>query len=422
MKALINKHYIKQRETIHNFTWRSLQLFGKQGITFLIFILSAKLLSPYDFGVYNYVLAIIFLLVMFADFGISTAASKYVAEYNITDKEKLKGVLYNGVVIISGLTFLISLGVIFLGEFYLKDKYIYVLYLLPMFFFAPLTSLYDGIYRGLKRFKQLAVISLSIGFIFLFFAYYIILYFGLVGALIFQDVFYVVLFLGLAFGYREFYLKFNKQVAIEIGSYSFVFGLAVLGYYLFSRVDILILGHYGYIQEIGTYELLNKIFMISLLPMSIIGQVIAPNFTELHAKGEYHLIFSSLKRFIFSFIIMSLLFALLTYFILPVIFSHFLSTYFTGVFWAMLLPVVFIYAIQFYGAAINGGIIVSIGYAKLMTYINILLGVLNFILSLILLKYFGYIGVIYATLFSNAFGIVILHTLFYKKIFKLSTG
>jgi hypothetical protein len=33
------KPYNKHKETIHNFSWRSLQIFGKQGITFLIFIL-----------------------------------------------------------------------------------------------------------------------------------------------------------------------------------------------------------------------------------------------------------------------------------------------------------------------------------------------------------------------------------------------
>jgi hypothetical protein len=40
--------------------------FGKQGITFLIFILCARLLTPYNFGIYNYALAIIFFLIILA--------------------------------------------------------------------------------------------------------------------------------------------------------------------------------------------------------------------------------------------------------------------------------------------------------------------------------------------------------------------
>ena len=73
---MLKQKYNQHKETIHNFIWRSLQIFGKQGIVFLIFILCAKMLIPYDFGIYNYVLAIVFLLIMFGDFGISTATSK----------------------------------------------------------------------------------------------------------------------------------------------------------------------------------------------------------------------------------------------------------------------------------------------------------------------------------------------------------
>src|SRR3989344_190829 len=156
---MLNKTYHTHRETIHNFIWRSLQVFGKQGITFLIFILCAKMLSPYEFGIYNYVLTIIFFLIIFGDFGISTAASKYVAEYNVTDKNKLKAVLFNSGIIILGLTIIITILTLIIGPLYLKDKYIYVFYLLPLVFLAPMTSLYDGIYRGLKKFKQLAIIS-----------------------------------------------------------------------------------------------------------------------------------------------------------------------------------------------------------------------------------------------------------------------
>ena len=115
MQKLIHKHYQRHKETIHNFIWRSLQIFAKQGITFLIFILCAKLLTPYEFGVYNYALAIIFFLIMFGDFGISTATSKYVAEYNATDKNKLKLILFNSGIIILGLTIIVTILTLIIG-------------------------------------------------------------------------------------------------------------------------------------------------------------------------------------------------------------------------------------------------------------------------------------------------------------------
>src|SRR3990167_1032932 len=131
---MLKTKYHQHKETIHNLIWRALQVFGKQGITFLIFISCAKLLSPYEFGIYNYALAIIFFLIIFGDFGISTATSKYVAEYNVTNKEKLKSVLFNSGIIILGLTVLITILTLVVGPWYLKEKYIYVLYLLPLIF------------------------------------------------------------------------------------------------------------------------------------------------------------------------------------------------------------------------------------------------------------------------------------------------
>ena len=141
IKVFFNDH----RETILNVFWRGLQLAVKDGVTFVIFVLAAKLLSPYEFGVYNYVLAVIFFLILFGDFGISVAASKYVAEYQVTNPEKLKGVLFNAGLVILVLTILITTATLLYGPRILKDKHIYVLYILPVVFLAPMTSLYDGI-------------------------------------------------------------------------------------------------------------------------------------------------------------------------------------------------------------------------------------------------------------------------------------
>src|SRR3989344_5643264 len=349
---MMKNKYLAHKETIHNFIWRLLQVFGKQGITILIFILCAKLLAPYDFGIYNYVLAIIFFLIMFGDFGISTATSKYVAEYNTTNKEKLKAVLFNSGIIILGITILITVLTLIIGPLYLKDKYIYV--------------------------------------------------------------FYLILLIGLGLGYRDFNFKLNKQVIKEIGSYSFVYGLATLGYFLFSRVDILILGHYNYIDEIAVYELLNKIFLVLLMPFTILGQIMAPNYSERSAKKEYSLIKWRYKTIVKKSILISLISLIILAFIVPTTIRFWFSEYYSETFILIFYPTLIIYSISFFNAPINAGIIVSTGYAKLMSAMNIYLGVFNAILSIVLLKIVGFIGVIYATVISLIIGTSILQIRFYK--------
>ncbi|MEI6529369.1 MAG: oligosaccharide flippase family protein [Candidatus Falkowbacteria bacterium] len=420
MINLIKNNFKKHSETINNFTWRCLQIFGKQGVTFLIFVLCSRLLTPYNFGIYNYILAIIFFLVMFGDFGISTATSKYVAEYNIVNKNKLKAVLFNSGLIIFIITSVITIVTVSIGSFYLKDKYTYFLWLLPLIFLSPMTSLYDGIYRGLKKFKQLAIISLAIGFVSIPFVYFMVNNYGLVGALFSQNIFYLSLLAGLYFGYSDFHFKFNKEVIKEIGKYSFTYGVAVIGYYLFSRVDILILGHYGFIKEIAVYEIINKIFMILLIPFSIIGQIIGPNFTEFYIKKQYNKIYYKLKKYIILSIVSGFIFGVSTYFILPYIIKLFFFNYYNNIFSLIFFPCVIIYSLQVYATYINSGIIVSTGHAKLMTYLNLWLGILNLILALVLIRLFGFVGVIYATMISLIIGIIILHTQYFYIINKLN--
>jgi O-antigen/teichoic acid export membrane protein len=221
IKTVFNDH----QETILNVFWRGLQLVVKDGVSFIIFILAAKFLIPYEFGVYNYVLAVIFFLILFGDFGISTAASKYVAEYQATDPEKLKYVLFNAGLVILVLTILVAAGTLLLGPYFLKDKYLFVLYILPMIFLAPMTSLYDGIYRGLRKFKLLALLSTSVSLLSLCFIYFLIRKYGLTGALISQNLFYFFLFLTLAFGYRDFLFKVNREILKSVGFYALIIGI-----------------------------------------------------------------------------------------------------------------------------------------------------------------------------------------------------
>lgn len=403
---VIKYSYFKNKETIHNFIWRSLQVFGKQGITFLIFVLVAKLLIPYEFGIYNYVLAVIFFLIMLGDFGISVATSKYVAEYNATNKEKLKSVLFNAGLIIFSLALIITFLTLIIGPSYLEEKYIYILYLLPLIFLAPMTSLYDGIYRGLKRFKQLAIISLVIGFVSLSSIYFLIKSYGLIGALIAQILFYFLLFLALAFGYKDFTFKINKIVMKEVGKYSFLVGLATLGYFLYTRIDLIILGHFNFIEQIGYYEIINKIIMILLLPITIFATVVAPNTTKKYSLKKYSLLFNKMKKEILYLFILGIFVSFISYFGLITLFEIFLPEYNLNLLAQILGLILIILPLKFYSGYLSVAYIVSTGHAKISTYTLVIFGFLNIIFTIWFIYLFGFIGVIYATILCHSLQIL----------------
>jgi len=417
---MLTSKYLQHKETIHNFIWRVLQIGGKQGITFLIFILAAKLLIPNNFGIYNYVLAIVFLLIVFADFGISTATSKYVAEYNVTDKEKLKSVLFNSGTIILGLTIMISLIIISFGKFYLGDKYVYVLYLLPLIFLIPMTSLYDGIYRGLKKFKHLSIISILVGLFSLSFVYLLIKQYGLIGALISQNLFYFILFLALAFGYKEFHFKLNKSVMKEIGKYAFLIGIINFSYFLYTRMDIIILGGYDYIIEIGYYEIINKFLMLLTLPFLIFAQISAPNIVKYFSEGKKTVIILKLKKYIKFAFIFSCIGSILAFFIIFLVIKYFLVEYNHPSILIILPIFLFVFIFQSVASLVGNTFIISTGHAKLNMINLIIFGILNVILGVIFVNYFGFIGIAYSKIIVGITASLSLIFFYYLKISKES--
>lgn len=409
--------YLNNKETIHNFFWRGLQTFSKQGITFLIFIICAKLLSPYQFGVYNYILAVVFFLIIFGDFGISTATSKYVAEYNISNKEKLKLILFNSLLIIFSLSTIMIVLTLLFGKNFLGDNYVYVLYTLPLLFLIPITSLYDGVYRGLKEFKKLALISTVIGIFSIPLVFILMQKFGLIGALISQNLFYLFLFISLSLEHKNFSFKLDTKLIKEISKYSILVGLANVGYFLYTRVDIIILGQFGFIEEIGYYEIINKIFQILILPVMILATVVAPNSTKNIVFKKYDYMRKKLLKNSFSLFLAGIFVAFFCYLTLPFVFKIFLSEYDPSLLVKILSLMLILFPFKVVSTYLNIGFITPSGLVKILTMSTLLLGIVNIFLDYYLIYHFGFIGVIYATLIVQ-FIFVAVNFIYFKKIIK----
>jgi O-antigen/teichoic acid export membrane protein len=394
IKALFKNH----RETILNVFWRGLQLVVKDGVSFVIFILAAKLLSPYEFGVYNYILAVIFFLILFGDFGISVAASKYVAEYQATDPEKLKYVLFNAGLVILALTLLVSAGTLLLGPYFLKDRYLYVLYILPMIFLAPMTSLYDGIYRGLKKFQQLALLSTGVSVISLGFIYFLIRKYGLTGALISQNLFYLFLFLTLAFCYRDFLFKLKREILKSVGFYALIIGIIHVSAFLYTRVDILVLGYFDLIVEIGYYEIVNKVLMLMQLPFLVYAQVQAPNMVASYCREGSPVILRKLTSYIKYATAISLLLVALLGLAMPWVLRSFLTEYYLPDVIRILYIFLFLFIFQNVSNLVGNTFIISTGHAKINMINIIVFGILSLLLDILFVHYYGYMGIAYAKL------------------------
>ena len=417
-ELLINK-YKNNKELAHSFKWRLTQILFKQGTTAIMFFIATYLLSKRDMGIYNYVSATLLLLALITDFGISTSTSRYVTLYNTKNKERVKKVFFNSSIIIFLVSVLVIFFVLLFKSTLFPKYYEYLIYALALVFIYPMTSLMDGIYRGLKKFKNLAIISIVNSIVGITASYFLVTSLGLTGAILSPLLFFSSYLIMLIIFHKGYEFKIEKKILKDIVGYAFFFGIAALGHYFFSKVNILILGNYDLFEEIAVYELLNKIFTEFLIPFVVLGSILAPTVVELFAQKKKERIVRLFKKLLKYLVLINLIFIpismVIAYFginlIFPIYSGEILST--------IILPVALTFAVAVPVVVINAGMITSTGHANLMAIQNVITGVVNVVLNIIVVRVYGYVGVIWVTFVVQLVSTAILYLIYYSKLKRL---
>ena len=192
----------------------------------------------------------------------------------------------------------------------------------------------------------------------------------------------------------------NWDVIREVGRYSMIVGLVNAGFFLYTTMNSIILGKFGYIAEVGYYELINKVFLFLTLPFSIIGQVIAPDITNLASKNDFSQIQNKFKKTFFILLLLGILFSILLYLFLPLVLRTYLSKYSTPEFNVMFNIMLFTLPFTIVSGTMSQGFTIAAGKAK-YGLLTIPFGVLNLVLGVILINLIGFIGVIISFLISS---------------------
>lgn len=416
--ALLYKH----KKIASNLSWRAGQMLGKQGFTFFIFFLAAKILEPHSFGIYSYLLAIISLLTLFSDFGVSTTITKFVAEStNKNDQRKINQIVSSGILLIISIAIAVILLGILHGQSLFRNNYVHALSLFPLILFIPLTSLYDGFYLGLKQFKKLSLLTLTTGFVSIFLTYFLIRQYNFFGAILSQNLFYFLLFLGLYFGQKKIEFKPNKILLKKILNYSLIVGLSNVSYFLYTRADILILERNNLIYEIGVYEIVNKIILFLLLPISILSQVIAPDVARHNSQNHKSALLQKARRYMFLVAIYSTSASLLVFLLFPPILAAFFPHHYTNLTILLMNFLLLVFTFQSISHLLGNGFSIFTGHAKLNSYLLVFFGVINVVLSAIFIKKWGFYGLIANKVLMGISSNIFFIILYYNKLNKQET-
>lgn len=383
------------KKIVTNYIWRIIQIFGREGVTFIILFICARLLSPYDFGIYNYLIALIAFIILFSDFGLSIATTRYIVRYQGEEnKENLKGAIYSIQATVFIMFLFITILIMLFGRFIVRDHFNSLLYALPIALLAPLTSIYDGVYRAYGKFKQLALISLIPGILSWVIAYFLISNYKLNGAIITQILFYILSFLCLAFFHQDFSLKFNSKAVKNIFSYALIIGTVNLTYFFFTRINTLILGYFGKILEVGYYEIINKSILIILTFFTIFTQVIAPEITREFYSDKKDNVLTKYKKSMLLIFFIDFIIVLIIYITFPFLLKILFPKYNIPI--VILASRILSIGIMTQGAEriASSGFSISTGHGKLNLKILSFFAPVNILVGIIFLKYFGFIGML----------------------------
>lgn len=246
--------------------------YSKVIIQFLVTIILARLLTPYDYGIVAIISVFSSLFSSFSDmgFGVAIVQKRWLTKSQIEDIFSFT--LYFSFI----LALLFGLLSFFIAKFYNNKVYINLGWLLSIsLFFNALNMVPNGLMNKHELFKQIAlrtvmayVISAIIAILFAYFGmrYY---------ALVFQSILAAIITFFWNYSYVDLKLKitFNFNSVKAVSSYSgYQFAFNIVNY-LSDNLDNLLTGKFFGSRALGYY---NKAFNLTLYPVDNLVGVITP--------------------------------------------------------------------------------------------------------------------------------------------------
>lgn len=414
----IRNIYKKNQSLLMDFFWRALQIFGREGTSFFAFLIASNLLLPTELSLYTYVVSVVLLIVRFCDFGVSGATSKYVAELKATDEKSIKPLVGGMLLVLLSTVLLAVILIVVWGEKIFPETEGYMRFLIPVLFVSPIFYLYEGVFRGLRKFKLISIVSFSTGVLSLLVSYLLISNYELTGAIISQNIQYILLAFIFIVSFGRISLKIDKKLLGKVLKYALIIGISNIGLYLYTRADVIILGNQNLLEYVSYYEIAYKIFSMILLPSTILGSVVAPRVTEMFAKKEFKgmkkdLLLKTSLLFVFGSVV-----SVAIYILLPLIIQYVFPQYEYSIVKEFMIIFLVILPLRYVSSYLSTGYITASGNAKIVAFPLLVWGVVNVVLDYLFIQEFGYVGIMYATLISQIGYIFTKDSIFIFKILK----
>lgn len=267
--------------------------FISNGLGFVGTIYYARELGPGVLGSFFLLQSLIGILGIPADLGVQGALEKRISEGGDENQLYAASLLFIAISFIA--VFLISLLLRDQINNYIGASLFWELIVLLLA--AIITRLYLSVLRGelkviqsalLRAFKALFTLATAVALLIIGFHIYALIYGILVGHV--MTILLSVYIIGLS----------PKKPGIEhfnqIFSFSKYNTLLQTSGLIYSWTDIVVIGWFLSNSAVGVYEIAWRVSMVSIIASDAISNIIFPNFSDLHAKGQLSEIGDTLSR------------------------------------------------------------------------------------------------------------------------------
>ncbi|MDD5085853.1 MAG: flippase [Candidatus Omnitrophica bacterium] len=272
-------------------------LLGITGI--VISFLVAKILGSAQLGIYSLAITIAIFASQISTFGLQAGVIKFIPHHiHKNERPKVKGVITASFAFTLELSLIIG-AILFLSADYIAggifQKPTLSMPLKITSFAVPLVALYSLVSATLRAFKMITYQSLMLlvqkALLLVFVLAAIFIGAKLIGIIISAEASFAIAALtgGAILLKKRFSFIGNtrtEHVLPSLFKYSFLMLLSYIAAYFIVSADILMLGYFKALSDVGVYKLSAAFAGICVMPVYIINIVHAPLISEFHAKDE----------------------------------------------------------------------------------------------------------------------------------------
>ncbi len=292
-----------------------IETFAFQLMTFISSILLARILGTALLGRYRLGLVVIQLLGVLSIMGFDRGLMRYIPIFSLNDLGKTKKLILNSLSISLVLTIILS-ALLYIYSPLLAEKLFHapeMIQVLRVFsFYLPIYTisfLGSATFNGFKRADLGShVKNILAPIIFILFLSIIILLNGKLIEVIYARIFSMIIVIGLiVILFTKNFSEVIKVTSVRFDfkcyfNYSFSFLAIGLLYFFIGYVDILMLGYFMDLEEVGVYSIVVNISMLCIFGLHAVNVIFGPNISELYSTGDMknlERLFKTLTKWIF---------------------------------------------------------------------------------------------------------------------------